>query len=70
MNQPISVALTGKGLAFCDFAFRDGLALGLSARESYDTAGRLVEQWDGSETLLQMYQRLELWPETFPTEIQ
>lgn len=58
---PQSVKLTGKGLAFCDFAFRDGPALGLTEQESVAIAKRLIEQWDGSEILLQIYNRIERW---------
>ena len=57
-----AVALTGKGLALCDFAFRDGPQLGLSDSEAYAIATRLIDSWDGSETLLQMYKRTEHWP--------
>jgi len=53
--ERIEVKLTPKGLAFCDFAFRDGVALGLSESEASDAARRLIEQWDGSRTLKQMY---------------
>lgn len=54
--------LTAKGLALCDFAFRDGPRLGLNSDEAYETATRLIEQWDGSETLEQIYRRTEQWP--------
>lgn len=54
--------LTGKGLVLCDFAFRDGLVLGLSPEDAYETAKRLIEHWDGSETLLEIYNRTERWP--------
>lgn len=57
-----AVKLSDKGLAVCDFAFRDGPAIGLSAEDAYATAQRLIEQWDGSETLLQIYNRTEQWP--------
>jgi hypothetical protein len=49
--------LTPRGLALCDFAFKDGLAAGLSKDAAYETAQELIKEWDGSETLLQMYQR-------------
>lgn len=61
--RPLTLNLTPRGLAVCDFAFRDGIALGLSKEEAYQTANRLIEKWDGSETLLEMYQRTEQWPE-------
>lgn len=57
-----AVKLSEKGLAVCDFAFRDGLKLGLSETDAYATAKRLIEQWDGSETLLQIYNRTEQRP--------
>jgi hypothetical protein len=57
-----AVFITPRGIALGDFAFRDGLALGLSEEEAYSIAKRLIEQWDGSESLLQMYQRTEVWP--------
>ena len=60
---PRTVSLTPKGLAMCDFAFRDGPALGLSEADAYQTAKRLIEKWDGSETLLETYRRTESWPE-------
>lgn len=70
-TMPRTVSLTPKGLAMCDFAFRDGIAIGLSKEEAYNTANRLIEQWDGSETLLQIYNRTERWPEEIePPSIQ
>lgn len=63
-QTPQAVRLTSKGLALCDFAFRDGPhILGLSADDAMAEAKRLIEKWDGSETLLQMYQRTEQWPD-------
>ena len=62
MPRPLTLNLTPKGLALCDFAFRDGIAIGLSKEEAYNTASRLIEKWDGSETLLEMYRRTEMWP--------
>lgn len=59
-----AVKLSGKGLALCDFAFRDGPALGLSGEAAMETAKRLIDKWDGSETLLQIYNRTEQWPDT------
>lgn len=58
-----AVKLSEKGVAVGDFAFRDGPAIGLSADEAYKTAERLIEQWDGSETLLEIYNRTEQWPD-------
>lgn len=58
-----AVKLNERGLAVCDFAFRDGPEIGLSAEEAYAVAKRLIEQWDGSETLLEIYNRTERWPE-------
>lgn len=57
-----AVKLSEKGLALCDFAFRDGPTIGLSANDAYATAKRLIGQWDGSETLLEIYNRTEQWP--------
>ena len=62
-DTPIAVQLTPKGRAFCDFAFSDGPALGLDDSESIKIAERLIDQWDGSESLASMYRRTELWPE-------
>lgn len=62
---PKFVSLTASGLALCDFAFRDGPALGLDAMDAYETAKRLIKQWDGTETLAQIYQRTILWPDEF-----
>ena len=63
MNKKRVLWLSPKGLALGDFAFRDGPALGLSDMEAYRIAKQLIEQWDGSESLLQIYQRTEQWPE-------
>lgn len=63
-----AVKLSQKGLAVCDFAFHDGPSIGLSAEDAYATAKRLIEQWDGSETLLQIYSRTERWPNTVADE--
>lgn len=60
---PKWVKLTPKGLAFCDFAFRDGPAAGLSAEDAYQTGQRLIKEWDGSESLIQMFNRESEWPE-------
>lgn len=58
-----STRLTPKGLAFSKFAFLAGPAVcGLSEKEAYETAKRLIERWDGSESLLQIYNRTEHWP--------
>lgn len=67
-DSPKSVRLTPRGLAVCDFAFRDGPSLGLTADEAYATAERLIEKWDGTETLLQIYQRTEQWPDRVTNE--
>lgn len=62
-EAPRAVCLSSKGLALCDFAFRDGPSIGLSEKDAYDTAKRLIEQWDGTETLLEIYNRTERWPD-------
>lgn len=63
MNEtPRAVGLTERGLAVCHFAFRDGPSLGLGEVESYSLAQELINEWDGSETLLQIYNRTRIWP--------
>lgn len=56
------VHLTDRGLALCDFLFRDSAGLGLSEKESTEIGMRLIEQWDGSESLAEIYKRTESWP--------
>jgi hypothetical protein len=63
-----AVQLTPRGKAICDFAFRDGRALGLTDADAYAIAKRLIAQWDGTETLLQIYQRTEIWEDTIASE--
>jgi hypothetical protein len=52
MNAPV---LTPKGLAFCEFAFRDAPEMGLTPLEAYDIGMRLIGDWDGSLSLKRMY---------------
>lgn len=63
-----AVRLSERGIAVGDFAFRDGPAIGLSPADAYKTAERLIEQWDGSETLLEIYNRTERWPDVVTQE--
>lgn len=61
MNEDIrALSLTPKGKAACDFIFRDKPPE-LMADKATEIALELSEQWDGSETFLQMYQRLKAW---------
>lgn len=70
-----SVKLTPKGLALCDFVFRDGpTVLGLSDESARVIGELLIKHWDGSETLLEMFRRIkrregkEEWPEVIADE--
>lgn len=58
-----AVRLSDRGIALGDFAFRDGQAIGLSPSEAWSIGKRLIEQWDGSESLLEIYNRTERWPD-------
>ena len=63
-NGPLEgVRLTQRGLALCHFLFRDAPTAGLSEKDANEIGMRLIDQWDGTETLLQMYQRMEQWPD-------
>lgn len=63
MSEEIREArLTPKGLALCHFLFRDGPSLGLTEKQSSEIGLRLIEQWDGTESLVEIYKRTESWP--------
>lgn len=64
MNPLEGVKLTPMGLAISDFAFRDGLKFGLDDKQAFEVAMDLIGQWDGSETLEQIYKRTRQWPDT------
>lgn len=56
------VRLTERGLALCHFLFRDAPTLGLAEKQATEIGMRLIDQWNGSESLAEIYKRTELWP--------
>lgn len=65
MSNPLEgVRLTPRGLAISEFAFCDGLKLGLDEKRAFEVAMELIKQWDGTETLEEIYKRTRQWPDT------
>lgn len=67
-TQIDSIASTPKGRALLNFIFIDGPALGISDEWALVIGKLLIKQWDGSETLAEMFKRIrgdeeEEWPE-------
>jgi hypothetical protein len=56
-EQPRFVSMTPKGIAIVEFCKNDAAGLGLSEIEAFCIAEVLAEKWDGTVSLVEIYQR-------------
>lgn len=72
--------LSPRGRALCDFIFRDGPALGIPDEACLVIGRLLMKQWDGSESLVEIFHRLRRqahkvasdddWPDVIEGELR